>query len=217
MDTLNHQSIYALQDDVLDIVFKTENIFYLTGGTCINRFYHEKRFSDDLDFFTHNSSRYSFAVRNIKSALKEKFTVDPEVEEKDFSRLKIQNILKIDFVNDIPYRYKDVIITERGYAIDNIENILCNKLTAIIGRDNPKDIFDVYVIWKYHSFSWKEILHAAHKKAVFSDDELIARLKTFPKGLLDNLKILDTSFLNNFDNDFTRIIEELSICVLQSE
>ena len=50
----NYKELYKLQDKVLDVVFSAENIFYLTGGTCLSRFYKEKRYSDDfeLDFNT---------------------------------------------------------------------------------------------------------------------------------------------------------------------
>jgi len=48
----------------------------------------EKRYSDDLDFFTNQSARYSFAVKNIKRALQTKFKLVAEVESKDFTRFK---------------------------------------------------------------------------------------------------------------------------------
>ena len=35
----------------LALIFAQDTEFYLTGGTCLNRFYYEKRLSDDLDFF----------------------------------------------------------------------------------------------------------------------------------------------------------------------
>ena len=167
MDSIDYEKLYQLQDEVLEVVFGVENEFYLTGGTCLSRFYKEKRYSDDLDFFTNNSARYRFAIRNIKQALLEKFDLKIEIESKDFTRFYINNILQVDFVNDIDYRFKEPILTSKNYLIDNIENILSNKLTAVIGRDNPKDIFDIYLIWKFYQFSWQEILQSAHKKAGF--------------------------------------------------
>jgi len=50
MGSIDYKTLYDLQDRVLDTVFKTEQVFYLTGGTCLNRFYYEKRYSDDLGF-----------------------------------------------------------------------------------------------------------------------------------------------------------------------
>lgn len=212
MDSIGfgYQKLYELQDEVLEVVFSVENIFYLTGGTCLSRFYQEKRYSDDLDFFTNNSPRYSFAIKKIKQALAAKFDLSIEIESKDFTRYKINNFLQVDFVNDIDARYKDVVVTKEGYIIDNIENVLSNKLTAVIGRDNPKDIFDIYLIWKYYKFDWVETVQSAHQKAGFSDEELIVRLKSFPRSLLDDIILVDKHFLDNFDKEYLKLINEIS-------
>jgi len=209
MDNVDYKLLYSLQDQVMKLIFGTENIFYLTGGTCLGRFYKEKRYSDDLDFFTNQSPRYSFAVRDVKNKLKNSFKVSAEVESKDFNRFRINDFLQIDFVNDIAFRYGDIVVTNEGFLIDNVFNILSNKLTAVIGRDDPKDTFDIYLISKYYSFSWNNILDAAHQKAVFSDEELIVRLKTFPQELFKNIKIIDTKFLDDFDIHFPKIIDEI--------
>jgi len=217
VDSIDYKKLYELQDQVFAIVFETENIFYLTGGTCLSRFHQEKRYSDDIDFFTNNSPRYSFAVRKIKFAIQKKIDLAIEIESKNFTRFKIGNLLKVDFVNDIASRYKDLIVTKTGYIVDNVENILSNKLTAVVGRDNPKDIFDIYLIAKFYSFSWKDILDSAHEKAIFSDEELIVRLKSFPEGLLKNLKLIDTNFLDDFEADFPKIVEEIDKAAIRKE
>jgi len=210
MDSVDYKKLYALQDEVLKVIFETEKEFYLTGGTCLSRFYVEKRYSDDLDFFTNQSPRYSFALKNIKRALGQKFQLRAEVESKDFTRFKIDDLLQVDFVNDISFRYKEPIITENNYLLDNIENILSNKITAVIGRDNPKDIFDIYLIRKFYTFDWKVILGSAHQKASFSNEELLVRLKSFPKELLKEIKITDETFLDDFSEEFSNIIEEIN-------
>lgn len=209
MDNLDYEKLYALQDEVLALIFRIENEFYLTGGTCLSRFYYAKRYSDDLDFFTNRSARYSFAVRKLHLALQEKFKLVVEFESKDFTRFKLNELLQVDFINDTSSRYKDVLITKDNYLIDNIENILSNKITAVIGRDNPKDVFDIYLISRYTSFSWKDILSSAHEKAFFTDEDLIVRLKTFPVALLNNLKMIDRQFLSKFYEEYPKIIEEI--------
>ena len=211
MGSIDYTKLYLLQDEVLKVVFETEHEFYLTGGTCLSRFYVEKRYSDDLDLFTNQSPRYSFAIKNIKKALQERFVLVVEVESKDFTRFKIDDLLQVDFVNDISFRYKEPRISEENYLLDTIENILSNKITAVIGRDNPKDIFDIYLIWKFYEIKWGEILDAAHQKAGFSNEELIIRLKSFPKDLFKEIKMIDNSFLNDFDRDFPKIIDEINI------
>jgi len=210
MDSINYKDLYKLQDKVLGIVFSVENEFYLTGGTCISRFYNEKRYSDDLDFFTHNSGRFSFAVKNIKVKLQENHQIDTEVDSKNFIRFKINKLLQVDFVNDTAYRYKDPVVNENGFVIDTIENIISNKITAVIGRDNPKDIFDIYLICRFYDFNWKDILEAAQKKASFMHEDLIVRLKSFPAILLNSIRLIDKSFIENFNNEFPKIIEEIN-------
>jgi len=210
MDSIDYKKLYLLQDEVLNVVFDTEHEFYLTGGTCLSRFYVEKRYSDDLDFFANQSPRYSFAIKNIKKALQERFQIIVEVESKDFTRFKIDDLLQVDFVNDISFRYKEPRVNEKNYLLDTIENILSNKITAVIGRDNPKDIFDIYLICKFYDIKWSEILDAAHQKAGFSNEELIIRLKSFPKELFSEIKIIDDTFLDNFESDFPKIIDKIN-------
>lgn len=203
------QFLYNLQDQVMKILFECEKIFYLTGGTCLNRFYYEKRLSEDLDFFTNQNPRFHFALKNIKNELQKKLNVKTVVETKNFHRYIINEILQVDFINDISYRDGDIVLTKDGFLIDNIFNILTNKITAIISRDDPKDVFDLYTISKYNSFSWSDVLISSHKKLDFTDEELVIRLKTFPYELLDSLKIIDKNFLNNFPKEFPLLIQEI--------
>jgi len=52
---IDYSKLYQVQNEVLDVVFSDESIFYLTGGTCINRFYSEKIYSEYLDLFTNGN------------------------------------------------------------------------------------------------------------------------------------------------------------------
>ena len=208
MDSINYKKLYELQDQILDIVFEEENIFYLTGGTALSRFYKEKRYSDDLDFFTHDNDRFNVAVRKLKFAIEKVYSVIVEVESKDFIRFLVSDTLQVDFVNDRVYRYGSTnTITNR--KIDNIENILANKLTAVVGRDNPKDIFDIYLINTLYEIDWKIILDIAHEKAGFASEDLLVRLKTFPVLLLNNINLVDKNFLDNFNDEYPKIIEKI--------
>ncbi len=207
MGSIDYKKLYRLQDRVLDLVFATEREFYLTGGTALSRFYVEKRYSDDLDFFTNSSDRFSFAVKNIILTLSKEFDITKEIDSRDFIRILVDDYLQIDFVNDRVPRYKEPNILENGYIIDSIENILSNKITAIISRDNPKDIFDFYLITKYFDFDWNDILASAKKKQNFSIDDFIIRLKSFPFSLLKNINLNDYSFLDDFEIEFNKLID----------
>jgi len=209
MGSIDYKTLYDLQDRVLDTVFKTEQVFYLTGGTCLNRFYYEKRYSDDLDFFTHNDRDFNRGFRSLRRVLKDNFSnVQEEVTSRDFIRIKIDGLLQVDFVNDRVKRYGELVYLDNGYIIDNCKNIFVNKITAVIGRDNPKDIFDLYLLDKFNDFDFKELLDVAHKKAEFSNDDFIIRLKAFPLSLLDNITLKDVSFLDDFKNRYFQLIEK---------
>ena len=127
----------------------------------------------------------------------------------NFIRFKVDKSLQVDFVNDTAYRHKDPIIKENGIIIDTVDNILSNKITAVIGRDNPKDIFDIYLICKFYNFNWDDILKAAQKKASFMHEDLIIRLKSFPAILLDSIRLIDIFFLETFNKEFPKIIDEI--------
>ena len=207
--TDGYQDLYRLQDQVMDIVFGVESEFYLTGGTCLSRFYQAKRYSDDLDFFTNTSPRFSFAIRAIKAALRDSFQLSSSVESRNFVRLVVDERLQVDFVNDSAPRSDDPVLTSQGYYIDTIENILSNKLTAVIGRDNPKDIFDIVLMYTCYQIDWSQILQAAHTKAYFSTDDLIIRLTSFPKQLLNTIQCIDCTFLEPFEDKIDKIVQEI--------
>ena len=209
MDHIDYKKLYALQDKVFDRIFSFDHEFYLTGGTCLSRFYQGKRYSADLDFFANSSNVFGFTLKKIKALLAEDFDLEIEIEAKDFSRFKIDHLLQLDFVNDRVTHYKDLVILKNGYIIDNIENILSNKITAVMGRDDPKDIFDIYLIARFYSFDWRDIIHSAREKTAFNLDDLIIRMESFPAELLGRLTLIDTEFLDNFSVEFAVIIEEI--------
>ena len=199
METIDYKRLYEIQDEVLDIIFEETTEFYLTGGTCLSRFYYAKRFSLDLDLFANSSNLFHFNIRSILEKLsKKKVPLKVEVETKDFMRLMIRDMLQVDFVND-RVKYIGTILTKNNLNIDNVFNILANKITAILTRDNIKDVFDIYLISKYNSFQWSEIFRFAQGKMVFQLENFCDRLVSFPKEMIHRLDLIDADFLNDFD------------------
>jgi len=188
---IDYQKLYTLQDEVLAIVFALENSFYLTGGTALHRFYYNYRYSDDLDFFSYNDTLFGESVNEVIDTLIEKrYELNHTVQSKDFHRLMIDDLLQLDFVNDRVHREgKSIIIN--GMRVDNRVNILANKVTAIIGRDEEKDFFDLFSLAQNESFNWKNILEIANKKSLIEKEMLIHRLESFPLVWLKNIKVID--------------------------
>jgi membrane protease subunit (stomatin/prohibitin family) len=77
-----------------------------------------------------------------------KYTV--EKRDDSFCRMTVEDILKLDFVNDVPFYYGAVELRTSGpfSKIDNPMNILANKITAFNDREEAKDISDIWIISK---------------------------------------------------------------------
>lgn len=73
--------------------------------------------------------------------------------------------------------------------VDSIQNILSNKLSAVISRDEPKDIIDIWVISKNIQVNWPATFQAVGSKAVgIFPPDVAQRLADFPMQLLDRIK-----------------------------
>ena len=68
-DDYYQNTLYPLQDKILEIVGKLPVGFYLTGGTALSRAYLHHRYSDDLDFFVNNVPDFKSQVNIIIKAL----------------------------------------------------------------------------------------------------------------------------------------------------
>ena len=209
-EPVDYSKLYLVQNEVLDIIFSEESIFYLTGGTCINRFYSEKRYSDDLDFFTNDNNLFREYIRSILTIFDEKKIIFEIVtDSKDFVRIKIKDILKVDFINDRIYYYGRTVKSESGYILDNTMNMSANKLSAIVGRDEPKDIFDLFLLSTLSEFNWNTVSEISQKKELFEYDILEYRLKTFPLFLLDKLTVKDQSFLSVVKSNYHLMVDDI--------
>ena len=212
MEHIDYTRLYLLQDEILPIIFQKDTEFYLTGGTCLNRFYSEKRYSDDLVLFTNFSNTFAYSAKDIIARIAHQHsTVSRQVDSKDFIRIQItkDNVrLQVDFINDRVKRFGDFKY-HGGYKLDNPLNILSNKITAVMGRDNPKDIFDICLINQNMEIQWDEILAQAKEKLLFQKEDLLYRLRTFPPSLLNKLNTIDEHFLNNIKKYIDGIVVDI--------
>jgi predicted nucleotidyltransferase component of viral defense system len=185
---IDHKRLYDLQDEVLRLVSKLENPFYLTGGTALHRFYYNARYSDDLDFFVSHGVNFKEDIDEIINSLQENgYQTVIDVAVRDFYRATINDMLQLDFVNDRVYRYgKSKMIN--GIRVDNKFNILTNKINTIVNRDEEKDVFDLFCLAYNEVFDWQKILNEANKKAVIEKDIFLYRLKSFPLEWLQRIK-----------------------------
>lgn len=149
-----------------------ERAFFLTGGTALSVFYLHHRVSDDLDLFTLETvslSELDFWIRARWKGSCAKIKEGP-----DFLSFLIDET-KVEFVRD-PLSNND----ERPHAefddgrrlkVDNLRNIVSNKLAAMVSRQEPKDFVDFYFIMMLNpgldmERTWQD---ARRKDAIFDD------------------------------------------------
>jgi hypothetical protein len=175
------KTLYPFQDQALQVIRQVDTGFYLTGGTAASRGYLNHRFSDDLDFFVNDDDRFNLWAERIIHALiqQQHWQCEVLLKEERFVRLNITSAesgLKIEWVNDVPARAGTLRMHPVLGRLDSPENILANKITALLDREEPKDLADIWGFCSQMGLSIQEaITHAESKAAgVFPAD--LARL-----------------------------------------
>lgn len=168
MDT----KIRDAQRHVLEIFSREARHFALAGGTALELYYLNHRFSADLDFF---SPKYDVAeIENLISAFEKqvnkKISLESELTAGEKARVRFYTLpikgsrrpLKIDFVEDVLFK-RPVNRRIEGVRVYSVENIYFQKIAAISetqtkidelgrqimeGRKEARDVFDVYMLSK---------------------------------------------------------------------
>jgi predicted nucleotidyltransferase component of viral defense system len=188
--------------------------FYLTGGTALSRAYLNHRYSDDLDFFVNQNSDFEKQVELIlKSINNEGIKVEIAVTGDSYTRVFVSQseiVLKIDFVNDIPYRTGTPVPTKLFFKTDTIINILSNKLTAL-SRQSVKDVVDIVCIALNYEFNWIEIIKEASEKDMWINAvEASKILDSFPINKLEEIIWVNPiQNVNLFGNQLNILIGDL--------
>ena len=205
-----YNDLYRLQDKVLEALSGNFGVFHLTGGTALGRFYLHHRYSEDLDLFTNKNLEYHGSVGQIREILRNQFQASDEkvILYQDYVRVWIpgKEELKIEMVNDVEERWGVPVLA--GYVpIDTVGNILANKLTALVSRDEPKDVVDIVAISSNFAFNWAEVFTYALRKALLAEPDISMRLTSFPVELLEGqdwlMKPVDS-------NDFKQKLDTIS-------
>ena len=153
-----------LQNIMLKIIYSKFTKIYFKGGTCLQKCYGIKRFSEDLDF-NHQEKNVHEIITYIKNYFPYEFSIKEHKQTAfgDTFILKIKGILYsghiqstckliLDFrkgdihkkgnVKKITPLYKD--IPRYQIVMLDITEIFAEKIRAIMTRFKARDIFDLY-------------------------------------------------------------------------
>jgi hypothetical protein len=188
MDPTYFESVlYPFQDAVLAVAARVDTGFYLTGGTALGRVHLRHRYSEDLDLFVNDDDQFQAWVDRLLAAWRGQAAWRLSVQRRDprFVRAFVSSgevELKIEFVNDVRGRV-GIPTRHPGFGlVDTAENVLANKITALLDRQEPKDLADVWGLCRRGGLALRDALAGASSKAVgvFAADVARALLSATP-------------------------------------
>ena len=188
-DAYYEESLYPLQNGVLNTLTACGTPFYLTGGTALHRHHFGYRYSDDLDLFLNRDPGFDGHVDRVIGALREQgYDFDPDafVRNEQYARVLIRKdeaMLKIDLVNDSAPRFGPFVSGKLFPRIDSLRNILSNKITALY-RLESKDVADLWAICRRETFLWSDIMAEANQQEAGIDAATVSDLVTIASDVL---------------------------------
>jgi hypothetical protein len=126
---------------------------YLAGGAAILAAPNTKRFSQDLDYFHDSTARVASAFdADRKTLIEAGYSVDPEITQPGYIRSVVRKdgqATKLEWAQDSTWRFMPVIKSEAfGYRLHDID-LATNKILALAGRDEPRDLVDTLFLHQH--------------------------------------------------------------------
>lgn len=171
-----------LQQTILQMFFARRREFFLTGGAALAGFHLGHRVTHDLDLFT-AAQPLDEGERTLHEIAAE---IGLEIETirraNDFRRFLLQGATEgvvVDLVRDMVPQLREK--TEvNGIIIDPPEEILANKLCALLSRVEARDLFDVFLLEKTGFDPIAAVPLATRKDGGVSAGQLAWVLSSFP-------------------------------------
>lgn len=150
------------QDVLLYHLYKKSNNFIFKGGTCLYKLYNLPRFSEDLDFsiLTQKNIKETIesVARELKAKIETKKTKTYFLFKLRFSGILTQfNIVRIDvslFNIVFGFEVKNYVspyidIPPFSLRVLKLEEILAEKIHALIKRNNARDLYDLFFLLRF--------------------------------------------------------------------
>ena len=184
----------------------------------MSRGYLNHRYSDDLDFFANDITDFLEVASKAMDAIKKTpgISIIPSqtniydnylsftIQDNDSTRLKI------DFVNDIPYRIGKPHVDQKLGKIDSLSNITTNKISALVGRSEAKDVVDLWQICLNKNFSWKKAMQLTlNKEACLDTLLLVESLREMPENLFNEIKWVNKPDYGSFAEDVKTMCQDI--------
>lgn len=160
------EELTELQKEFLERFFAHDSHFFLTGGAALVGYYLHHRRTRDLDLFTlENEIEHGIALTNTVAR-----EIGAEVERlqtsPDFRRVLLsrgREAIVVDLVQEYVFQVDIKKRTIGGVRVDTPDEILANKLCALLSRSEVRDLVDVRAL-ELAGYSIETAIEAAQKK-----------------------------------------------------
>ncbi len=157
-----------LQKDVLATFFASERGFFLTGGAALAGYWLRHRPTADLDLFTLHDDAFERAPHVLREVVARLgCSADVRQDAPGFRRFAVSRDGDAVVVDLVRERVKQLHEDKRdidGVLVDPPDEILANKLTALVGRQEERDIVDVMLLERDVKLRVEDFLPAALAK-----------------------------------------------------
>lgn len=157
----------SIQSDFLTAFFASDDHFFLTGGAALIGFYGLTRATKDLDLFTLDEDAFGHSEQSIKQVA-EIIGLELSVLRAfpHFRRYHLQSdseTLELDIVCEFaPQVFPNKPIID-GVRLDSLDEIAVNKVCALVGRSEVRDLWDLHQILK-RGYNLEDLIEKANKK-----------------------------------------------------
>ena len=167
----------SLQRRVVDLFFESTGGFFLTGGAALAAFHLRHRRTRDLDFFTTDDAAFEGAIRGFTEACRRAgLSVEEKTAAPRFRRYVVSDgkeTLPVDLVRDVEYQVRPEKPRQGSIVVDSIEDLLVNKVCAILSRCEVRDVVDLFFL-DAEGYRVVDALDGARRKDVGATPENLA-------------------------------------------
>lgn len=166
----SHGALSTLQRELLEAFFALAPPgFFLTGGSALAGFYLGHRHSEDLDLFAPPPADLDVGQRALDEAARSlKATVEVQVRYPDFRRSIVRRNEESTLVDLVLDRAPQVQVEKPRFgniAVDSAREITANKLCALVGRCEVRDLVDLRALLEFGIELRQALEDAASKDA----------------------------------------------------
>lgn len=140
-----------LQQEFLRAFFRREDRFFLTGGAALAGYHLGHRMTHDLDLFT-TSDVLDEGARVVAEVAREMGASLESIQTAPDFRRQVLRLGSEAIVIDLARDRGPQLLPEKpvvsGVRVDPPEEILANKLCALLSRAELRDLVDVYALEK---------------------------------------------------------------------